>query len=165
MIGTPVLKRRLNPFLLASTVLVLALLAGLSVVYQGQLEDVLQTQENLSSTLEEKNSRIDTLELRVSNLTNETSVLEQNVDKYVNRSENLKSEVSTLETEIDKLEDDKENLEDKISGLRSDKEDLRDTIDNINGTLELICDDVNSTVEDGDVRCDRWGHDFKGDEP
>jgi len=37
---TPVLKRRLNPFLLATTVLVLSLLAGLSVMYQGQLSDI-----------------------------------------------------------------------------------------------------------------------------
>ncbi|MFB6207943.1 MAG: hypothetical protein ABEJ69_01190, partial [Candidatus Nanohaloarchaea archaeon] len=72
---TPLLKRRLNPFLLISTVLVLSLLAGMSVVYQSQLHDLVSSKKDLSQELQQKNQRIAELEARNSNLSSRLSTL------------------------------------------------------------------------------------------
>jgi len=66
---TPVLKRRLNPFLLATTVLVLSLLAGLSVMYQGQLSDILSDKKSIQQQLDDRNQEVSNLESENSDLT------------------------------------------------------------------------------------------------
>lgn len=156
---TPVLKRRLNPFLLASTVLVLSLLAGLSVMYQGQLSQILNEKQGLQEQLEERNARINTLEQRVTNLTNETSQLQRDVQRYVSRSEDLEATVDSLNNEIDTLEDEKEELNEEISVLENQTEELNDTVNDINWTLEDVCeDDDNNLTEGSETLCELEGH-------
>lgn len=75
----PLLKRRLNPFLLISTVVVLSLLAGLSVLYQSELNDLVTERKNLSATLEDRNQKINELETEVDNLTDRRSELNQSL--------------------------------------------------------------------------------------
>ncbi|MFB6144355.1 MAG: hypothetical protein ABEJ98_03520 [Candidatus Nanohaloarchaea archaeon] len=154
---TPVLKRRLNPFLLASTVLVLALLAGLSVMYQGQLSDILSEKKNLKDKLEQRNARISTLESRVSNLTQELSNTEQDLDMYIRRNMQLKENISRLENRVNSLQQDKENLENRISQLKNMTENLNLTIVDLNNTLNVICEDANLT-DDGQTLCEEEGH-------
>ena len=157
---TPVLKRRLNPFLLASTVLVLSLLAGLSVMYQGQLSDILQEKKDLNSTLDEKNARISTLEGRISNLTNETAQLETDLQDYVSRTENLEGTVDSLNEQINNLEDDKEELNLEIEELEKQNKDLDSQVVELNGTLQWICEDSdNNLTEDSEESCESRGFD------
>lgn len=159
------LKRRLNPFLVAATVLILALLAGLSVLYQGQLSDVLSEKKDLNEKLDRKNEEISELKQQKSNLTEELSNREQDIDAYVSENQELKNQISSLESDISELESEKSDLEDQISDLDSEIDDLEVDISSINDTLEDICDFENNTVRDGDEKCEDWGHEFEGSEP
>jgi len=154
------LKRRLNPFLIASTILVLSLLAGLSVMWQGQLQNVNEEKGALEGTIEEKNQRIAELENRTSDLQNETSTLRGELDRYTGLYEEADSERESLENEISDLESDIEDKENEISGLESDIDNLEDTITSINASLYEICTDTNTTLsEDSEDECKEWGHD------
>lgn len=163
--NTPVLKRRLNPFLLATTVLVLSLLAGLSVMYQGQLSDILSDKKNLQEKLDDR-------EQQISNLQSENSNLSQQIQEKDNRINNLASESSQLESEVSSLEDDITTLESEVSEkeeeileLESKNSNLSLELAEINGTLEDICAYDNNTINDGDDHCEEWGHEFEGSEP
>lgn len=163
--NSKVLKRRLNPFLLASTVLILALLAGLSVLYQGQLSEILSDKKDLKQKIDNKNQEISTLKNEKSNLTEKLTDREQDIESYVSENQQLKTEISSLESDVSELESEKTGLESDISDLNSTVKNLEVELSDINSTLEDICDYENNTVRDGDQHCEDWGHEFEGSEP
>lgn len=146
---TPLLKRRLNPFLLASTVLVLSILAGLSVMFQGTLDDELDEKKSINNTLQDKKERISQLEAKNANLSDEIRSVKNDIDEYTSENERLKDNISILQNNINDLETDVDNLESNLS--------------DINDTLQLICvnEDNNLTSTDQD-RCNDWGHPYEG---
>jgi chromosome segregation ATPase len=162
---TPVLKRRLNPFLLATTVLVLSLLAGLSVMYQGQLSDILSDKKSLEDKLEDRKQEISNLQSENANLSEQLQEKNSRINSLASESSSLESEVNSLESDIDTLESQNAELEDDITLLEDQKESLNDTIELMNVTIGLICDAENNTIEDGEDKCEDWGHEFEGSEP
>lgn len=143
----PMLKRQLNPFLLISIVAVLSLLAALSVVYQGQLNDLLTDNEDLSQELEEEQALVNQLESENTNLTQQLrdaqSDLEQTQQLYENeesRREDLESEVDDLENRVEQLEEYEEQAE------------------NLNKSLEATCMDNNNLTDWPQNECEKWGH-------
>lgn len=163
--NTPVLKRRLNPFLLATTVLVLSLLAGLSVMYQGQLSDILSDKKSLEDKLDDRNQEISNLEAENSNLSEQLQEKDNRINNLASESSSLESEVNSLESDIDTLELQKIELEDEITLLENQTESLNDTIEMMNVTIGLICSGENNTIEDGEDKCEDWNHEFEGSEP
>ncbi len=143
---TPMLKRRLNPFLLISTVLILSLLAGLSVLYQGQLDNVVSQKEDLSEELQEKNERIAELQQETTNLTMELEDTESELDRYVDLYESENERREELQQEVDFLEGELG----QFSG--------GGTVSEINQSLDMMCELHLSETGDKPIHCTQWGH-------
>lgn len=155
----PVLKRRLNPFLLATTVLVLSLLAGLSVMYQGQLSDILSDKKDLQENLEEKRNQVSNLQAENANLTQEIEQKERRLNNLSSESQSLESEVESLNNEVDTLEARNSNLQDEVI-------DLENKTKEINESLELVCKFYWENISEGTYtreECVKWGHNFDED--
>lgn len=156
---TPLLKRRLNPFLLISTVLVLSLLAGMSVLYQSQLNDLVSSNKDLKGTLEEKNSRIATLEGRVSNLTTRVETLNQSLQKSnmilaeeQNENQQQQSLIESLRTRLN-------NTNSTLQALQANYTNLSQHADEINQSLQFICTDSSNNLSSASQsECAGWGY-------
>lgn len=158
---TPVLKRRLNPFLLATTVLVLSLLAGLSVMYQGQLSDILSDKNSLQDQLEEKNQQVSNLQAENSNLSQKIQEKDNRISNLASESSNLESEVESLESDVSTLETELSEREEEILRLEDENEDLNITVSRLNLSIGQICEnDYTNMTEDSQDECDQWGHEY-----
>ena len=153
----PLLKRRLNPFLLVSTVVVLSLLAGLSVLYQSELNDLVTDRKNLSSTIEEKNSRIASLESQVDNLSIRSSDLNQSVK---NLREGLAERISTIEEKNSTIEQLRNDLEEKnrsVESLRAENQELNNTINDMRLDFGTLCENNRENItRRGREICDEY---------
>lgn len=145
---TPMLKRRLNPFLLASTVLVLSLLAGLAVTWQGQLSNLVEDKRNLSSTLEQKNQEISSLESEVANLTEESSTLKSDVSDLNALVSELNATIDTKDAKIADLENSLDDREQRIDKLNSSYEELESNYTDLEDDLLVVC---SSEEESGNI--------------
>lgn len=149
---TPVLKRRLNPFLLVSTVLILSLLAGLSVLYQDQLSQLVSDKQQLETELEQKNSRISELEKENSNLSSELQSTENDLQEYINLYKSEKQQREELEDRISEVESNLGDLENRTTELEND-------VAALNSSLGSICDSsYENLTDDGQDRCEIHGH-------
>ena len=156
------LKRKLNPFLLITTVMVLAILAGASVIYQQELGELVGTRENLSTQLE--------------NTEAELEQAKQNISDLRSTRESLNTEISGLETDLEGLRESKNqrisNLESNLSEVRTERDNFREKFEEQNETraeledqnvnlrysLELVCGDLNETKSTFD-ECESYGYD------
>ena len=145
------LKRRLNPFLLATIVLVLSILAALSVLWQGNLTQLQTEKNNLSESLNQSQQRITELEAENNNLSQRIDRLEGDIQTYTDESELLRSRINNLNSTVDTLEEENEDLEQENQELSG-----------INGTLGSICINENNTIENGQERCEDYGHSYEG---
>jgi chromosome segregation ATPase len=154
----PLLKRRLNPFLLISTVVVLSLLAGLSVLYQSELNDLVTDRKNLSSTLEEKNSQIADLESQVNNLSSRSSDLNQSVE---NLRTSLTQKINTLEQKnstIDRLRESVAGNNDTIEALRQENRELNSTVRDMRLDFGTLCNkEFNNLTNSSQTTCEDYG--------
>ncbi|MDY6765876.1 MAG: hypothetical protein SVW77_00755 [Candidatus Nanohaloarchaea archaeon] len=159
------LRRRLNPFLLVSTVVVLAILAGLSVTYQDVLSEKVSTNQQLRQTVEEKNVRIATLENRTANLSTRLAAARQDLAATVNETQrqeqlitDLESAVTSLNSTVQSLRSTVASQEATIADLESEVETQESEIVALKDNLTLICEDVpasNMTDAAADA-CERW---------
>lgn len=159
------LRRRLNPFLLISTVVVLAILAGLSVTYQDVLSDKVSTNQQLRDTVEEKEARITALENETANLSSALELTRQDLAATVNETQRQEETIQDLEGEVSDLEGTVSDLESTIEEKNATIDDLRTTIDektttvnNLLDLLDTICTetpDANMTADASDA-CDDW---------
>ncbi len=159
---TPLLKRRLNPFLLATTVLVLSLLAGLSVIYQDQLNAVLSDNQELQDELNEKSQEISELEDTVSDREEQLSETESDLENFIEEADEQETRASELETELTRLETDQSNLESENENLTEENDLLHADLGSINNTLEHICADPDNSVNNGTEKCGAHGHSYEG---
>lgn len=148
---SPMLKRRLNPFLLATIVLVLSILAALSVLWQGNLSEIQQERNNLSETLDEKNQRISSLEQENNNLSQQINSLEGDLEQYLDENQLLRSQLNSANSTA-------ENLRQENDRLQEENEELS----GINETLGIICGNANNTIE-SDYYCQEYGHRYAGE--
>lgn len=156
----PLLKRRLNPFLLISTVVVLSLLAGLSVLYQSELNDLVSERKNLSATLEDRNQRISQLENRVDNLTDRRSELNQSLVNLQTSLAQRQNQLEERNSTIQSLQNTLQNKNETVANLSATVDEQNRTISNLseknaNLTLDLkeICtsNDNNLTENSRDI--------------
>lgn len=151
---SPMLKRRLNPFLLATTILVLSILASLSVLYQGQLSNILQEKNNLSEELEERDSKINNLEQENSNLSD-------TVNSQAERIETYQNEKDLLESQLDSINSTVQSLREQVDDLEAENAEIRDQMENLNDTMFVICTS-NNTIDNGEDLCSDHGHSYEG---
>lgn len=153
----PLLKRRLNPFLLISTVVVLSLLAGLSVLYQSELNDLVTDRKNLSSTLEEKNSRIASLESQVNNLSSRSSDLNQSVE---NLKTSLSEKINLLEQKnstVERLRESVAGNNETIEALRQENQELNNTVNDMRLDFGTLCaEESNNLTTTSQETCDEY---------
>lgn len=149
LMDAPMLKRRLNPFLLVSTVLILSLLAGLSVFYQGSLNDRSNQIGELRQELQSRDERIQQLQQEKSNV---SRTLRQKNDRITN----LESLLASKREEVDQLSQ-------RITTLESQLEEASSTSNatlHVNNTLGRICGDGETTLSsDAEILCQSEGHD------
>ncbi|MFB6100137.1 MAG: hypothetical protein ABEK16_02585 [Candidatus Nanohalobium sp.] len=154
--ATPILKRRLNPLLLISTVAALSLLAGVSVIYQDRVSSKVGEIEKLNQNISESMERIRTLENKTRNLKNTT--------------ENLNSTISTLRKKLERKESLIENKTQRISDLRSQLDQQRralnqsDKINDLNSSLSFVCALYSGDSDTVKQECNQWGHKVNLDE-
>lgn len=153
----PLLKRRLNPFLLISTVVVLSLLAGLSVLYQSELNELVTDRKNLSSTLEEKNSRIDSLEGQIENLSGRSTELNESVE---NLRTDLADRITSLEQKNATIENLRETVAENnetIESLRQSNEMLNSTVNSMRLDFGTLCEnDANNLTQSSEDKCEEY---------
>jgi len=148
----PILKRRLNPLLLISTVAALSLLAGVSVLYQDQIS---QSGEELNQIQNEKTE--------LNNTVRRLEAEKQNQSVEINR---LQDRVETLNTEKDSLNDTIQQKNQEISNLESRLQEVReeaknsDQVDSINQSLATVCALGETWKLEDRARedCQEWGH-------
>ncbi len=159
------LRRRLNPFLLISTVVVLTILAGLSVTYQDVLSEKVSTNQELRQTVEEKNDRISVLEDRNTNLTTELATARQDLSATINETQRQEAEIEDLEDTVAARESTIDSLETTIADKNATIDDLRstidtkeDTINNLLDLLDTICTETpdGNMTSDANDACDDW---------
>ncbi|MDY6761658.1 MAG: hypothetical protein SVY41_01290 [Candidatus Nanohaloarchaea archaeon] len=159
------LRRRLNPFLLVSTVVVLAILAGLSVTYQDVLSEKVSTNQQLRETVQEKKARIATLENRTANLSSALTAARQDLRVTVNETQRQEQVITDLESTVASLNDTVQSLQATVASQEASIADLKDTVAEqedeiaaLEDNLTVICEDVpeaNMTDAAADA-CDRW---------
>jgi septal ring factor EnvC (AmiA/AmiB activator) len=149
----PILKRRLNPLLLISTVAALSLLAGVAVLSQDQIS---KAQQNVSETMSELKSA-----------ETEESRLRAEIANLTNRTRSMNEEISTLKGQLNNTKQQLENKTDRINTLESQLDEQRralnqsDTIQDLNSSLSIICyqqQTPNDVVED---ECEQQGHETR----
>lgn len=159
------LKRRLNPFLLASTVLVLSLLAGLAVLWQGQLSELVSDKKNLSTEIEEKNQKISSLQAEKSNLSEETSTLKDAVKQLKGLNSQLNATIKERDAKISSLESIVDDKDEEIEGLEDTNEELRENVSDIEEDFLTVCkaeEDSGNITDIGSTFCDRqFGEEFE----
>ncbi len=162
------LRRRLNPFLLISTVVVLAILAGLSVTYQDVLSDKVSTNQQLQSDLQEKRSRVVTLENMTANLSDALTRTRNDLAVTVEETQRQEQRIGELESTVTSLNDTVQSLEETVELKEATISNLQDTVDaqdleisNLKQNLTDICDDYsdNPSANLSGIpadRCERW---------
>lgn len=145
------LKRKLNPFLLISTVLVLAILAGSSVFYQTELSDLVSTRNQLQEDLKEKNQTLaNTMEMN-QNLNETIREFERNIRQKESKINEQNQRITVLERELDQAENQNQETQERISELES-------KADNLNNSLYIVCTSNSTLSDSARFNCERQGY-------
>lgn len=149
----PLLKRRLNPLLLISTVAALSLLAGVAVVSQDQISE----KQDVVSTLRDNNTRLATeinrQDARISNLSIKLRQYEGDLGE-------LRAEKQNLSDTVDEKNDRINTLESQLSEAEQTS-DQSELVQDLNSSLAAICTQASpSNIEIN--TCDDHGHTLGG---
>mgnify|MGYP006299984055 CR=1 FL=1 len=157
MMDNNFLKRKLNPFLLITTVMVLAILAGASVIYQQELGELVGTRENLSTQLENTEAELEQAKQNISELRETRDSLQTEVSGVETDLENLRTstdrEISNLESNLSEVRNERDNLRRDLNDTKTTLENVRESRDEMRLDFELVCAEANLT-ETAEDRCD-----------
>lgn len=156
------LKRKLNPFLLVTTVMVLAILAGLTVVYQQELGDLVGTKDNLTTELQDTEAKLEQARENITELRNTRETLNSEISNLSTTLENVResknSEISGLESTLEDVRDERDNWREQYEEASNESEQLRNERDELLFSLELVCGDLNQS-ENSFSKCEERGFD------
>lgn len=156
---TPLLKRRLNPILLISTVLTLALIAGMSVIYQDQLNNLVSNNKDLQQQLEEKEQTIENLESENKDLEERASTLNSTSNQLQDLIDEKNQTIEDQESTITNLRNENQEIEDQVEGLNSTVTELEANISEIENDLQGICENGDNNLTDGSEQtCESYGY-------
>ncbi len=155
----PILKRKLNPLLLISTVAALALLAGVSVIAQDRISNISSNLNEAKQNSSELQKKVKSLQLGKKNKSNDIDDLEDQVKSLRSEKNNLTEKIERKDEKIQELE----NQETDLSGLEDSG---RDKLREINKSLEEVC--ILGAPFGGESpvaaenACQEWGHEAGG---
>ncbi|NMI89216.1 hypothetical protein GLU26_01790 [Nanohaloarchaea archaeon] len=152
-----VLRRKLNPFLLITTVLVLAILAGSSVFYQTELNELVSSREDLNTQLENKTQKIESLERQKKNLSESLDDRAGEIERLENTNIEKENRINELEDRLTKLNSTINQLKQENEGLEIENQDLNGHLDDLNFSMGEICSS-NITSTSIERRCSLHGH-------
>lgn len=159
MIGNNFLKRKLNPFLLITTVMVLAILAGASVIYQQELVELVGTRENLSTQLENTEAELKQAKNNISDLRDTKEKLNIEISALEKDLENLRTstdqKISSLESNLSEVKSERDTYKDDLDETQTTLENVRENRDDIRFDFELVCGESNLT-ETAEERCENY---------
>lgn len=130
----PLLKRRLNPLLLISTVAALVLVAGVSVIALDRIDQMQEERKQVAEQLQDKNQTIQELEAEKQNM---STTLEQFRKNYSTMKSEVKKKESIIENRTEKIQ----NLQQKVEDTQTDVSlgvDM-DAVRQLNNSLEAVC--------------------------
>ena len=157
----PILKRRLNPFLLISTVAALSLLAGVAVISQDRIAAVQEEKNTWQERFNERNNTIQRLSLENENKSRQINALEQNISNTAQELNNVRSELQNKTERIENLE---QQL-DQQSQQSSFDASAQETIRQLNSSIGVICQwsDPESGVNGqyAASECQNYGYDMR----
>lgn len=150
----PILKRRLNPLLLISTVAALSLLAGVAVLSQDQMADVQQERSSIEKELQEAESEAERLRAEIGNKTAKIRQMNGNISHLEKQLDKTKSE---LENKTERVEELESKLEEQSQALNRS-----DTLSDLNQSLQNVCyietQEGNRLSESSLSICRDWSH-------
>lgn len=147
--GQPILKRRLNPFLLISTIAALALLTGVAVVAQDRIKENVDSAEEINQSNKELNNTI--MDLR-----SEIEDKNTKIDSLKNRLENFQTRIKSMNTTVKQKNQEIQSLEEKLAEAEN-KSEIEAEIDKLNTSLGIMCSQIQPSEVDLN-RCDDHGH-------
>ncbi|MFB6159268.1 MAG: hypothetical protein ABEJ95_06465 [Candidatus Nanohalobium sp.] len=160
--STPILKRRLNPLLLISTVAALSLLAGVSVVYQDKLSEAHDIKREINQSLQEKSREVERLEAVVSNRTARLSSLKDNVSRLKKVVEDKSSELERVRDMLGERNSTVKDLRNRLEEERAEPN-MSKTVERLNTSLAVVCTRL-SPSDDESEWCTRHGHEVNSSE-
>jgi chromosome segregation ATPase len=141
--AVPVLKRKLNPFLLTSLMLVLCILVAVSVVYQAELSDISGENQQLQTSLEDEQQL--------------NSRLTEQMDRINNSLQSTESELSSLETNYTEIQNEFSDLESEKQILEEELSTAENSIESLNNSLETICTGTSNLTASAENQCTKHG--------
>ena len=149
-----ILKRRINPFLLISTVVALSLLAGLAVISQDQINERQDKVQQLEEDKEKLNQTVNRLNSTIQNKTIKNTQIKQNNSRLQYLKDQLENNLSEKEDEID-------NLSDQLEDVKNQEPEINLT--ELNSSFNQVCFIGKPwNQSDGDEiaaeECEEWGH-------
>lgn len=160
-----ILKRRLNPLLMISTLAALSLLAGVAVLSQDQISQRETDINSLSQERKDLKSKINRLEslsenrsVKIKNKDNQISKLEETIQNQNKSLIDEKDRVNQLKIQLKDQETQKAKLNETIQNLRNETISYKDQVNNLEDSLKLVCkSEFNKTkYEDAAEECDKW---------
>ncbi|WP_414837525.1 hypothetical protein ACK3SF_04610 [Candidatus Nanosalina sp. VS9-1] len=144
------LKRKLNPFLLVTTVMVLAILAGLSVMYQQELGELVGTKDNLSTQLKDTEAELEQAQQNITRLRDTRDRLNSEISNLSTTLENVResknSEISGLEDDLQQARNERDSWRERFEETNSSLEQVKTERDELLFSLELVCSDLNESA-------------------
>jgi len=152
------LKRRLNPVLLVSTLAALSLLAGLSVISQDQINERQDKVQQLEQDKNSLNQTVNRLNSEINNKSVKITQLNQNNTRLRNEKINLEKNLSERNEEKQKLSQRVGTLSENLQDAKSKIPELNVT--ELNNSIQEICEvDWNESIdeqEDAEEECEEW---------
>jgi chromosome segregation ATPase len=146
----PILKRRLNPLLLISTVAALSLLAGVAVLAQDQMADVQQERSNVEQQLQDALSEAERLRAEIGNKTARIRQMNGNISQL---SEKLNRTESELENKTERINELESQLDEQRQALNQSE-----TIQEMNESFSFVCAVIQTDDPSMRDECNEWGH-------
>lgn len=156
------LKRKLNPFLLITTVMVLAILAGLSVMYQQELGELVGTKDNLSTELKDTEAELEQARKNITRLRDTRGSLNSEIENLTTTLENVResknSEISGLEGDLEEARSERDNWKQKFEDKNETAATLEKENSDLSNALTFVCGDLNESESSYDY-CEQHGFD------
>jgi septal ring factor EnvC (AmiA/AmiB activator) len=146
----PILKRRLNPLLLISTVAALSLLAGVAVISQDRIAAAQQNVSETTQQLQDAQDRVQELSLQSENKTRRMNALESNLTSTY-------SELQTLQEELENKTQRIQSLQNQLEEQQENQE-QSNTIQNMNESLGIVCALYSGDSNTAEENCNEWNH-------
>ena len=146
----PILKRRLNPLLLISTVAALSLLAGVAVISQDRIATAQKNVTETTAQLKDARELIDELQVEKENKSRKINGLRSNLTETYNALQQSEEEIENKTEEVQSLQTRLDQQEEAL--------DQSETVEGLNESLNFICAVYEGGQNAIEEECTKWNH-------